>query len=744
MSPCKFINEMVSAFLLSLLEGKQKERVVTRLLSMLEWKHIGSHLQAVQFIMQMKDDTLRSETKSALDIEVQATQERLKKLDADKRGTWKPPSQKEMEQLHRRRVQLIRSQLKLESFRFITIIQKLASFRFDFDKVAVRANIELVLADANMMNFFRDRLGEVEVVREGTDALEMHYFPLPDERMDQLSHHDLLSNVNGVLDQCNRADPIRKLQEFLEGVQEIIQTIRKPDNSHYSLRDIYMALESRDPKLYLSVLITLILIASFDRNSTMHSLDSATFGRMESAYTPFLLLGGMHLFITLATFYSFVQIRVPVIRYMRLHRAKLDMMKLIADGHSANAERDGLDNFKKTAVYVTGVKHGIAADEIRPIFQRYGIVTAVRSPIGASWAVVCYLGGTGVDKCVNDINNGKRDMELCELEEDGSPNTRGFKPLGVAIAKEVSIKKAREIGEGHGSRDPVAVLHRRLQDGDADPALADEGGVGSGHPDPEPVRAARRRPRVGGDTRRWVRAAWDVLLADLVLVPHPQAPEDPGCKDCYRVHHHELQAASNHRPARALLDLHFRDGRLALLFRRAYLVCDCEQGLPRRAKPHRNGLPWRAVHKPHVMHGSWAPQLSIPCTRVCLSLCFTEAAGFCLQVSYSFAGFGGGGGAGLGPWLQQPEFPEEVSELSDNVNMRTPCSSRLMLAFEIPVNFCRLKVVMLGIRPGAFRGVVHDHHLIVHDLDHYRCGSRHEPGTLLCDCHLSAAHVFPS
>ena len=441
-SPCKFINEMVSAFLLSLLEGKQKERVVTRLLSMLEWKHIGSHLQAVQFIMQMKDDTLRSETKSALDIEVQATQERLKKLDADKRGTWKPPSQKEMEQLHRRRVQLIRSQLKLESFRFITIIQKLASFRFDFDKVAVRANIELVLADANMMNFFRDRLGEVEVVREGTDALEMHYFPLPDERMDQLSHHDLLSNVNGVLDQCNRADPIRKLQEFLEGVQEIIQTIRKPDNSHYSLRDIYMALESRDPKLYLSVLITLILIASFDRNSTMHSLDSATFGRMESAYTPFLLLGGMHLFITLATFYSFVQIRVPVIRYMRLHRAKLDMMKLIADGHSANAERDGLDNFKKTAVYVTGVKHGIAADEIRPIFQRYGIVTAVRSPIGASWAVVCYLGGTGVDKCVNDINNGKRDMELCELEEDGSPNARGFKPLGVAIAKKVSIKKA--------------------------------------------------------------------------------------------------------------------------------------------------------------------------------------------------------------------------------------------------------------------------------------------------------------
>merc|ERR1711865_365553 len=40
------------------------------------------------------------------------------------------------------------------------------------------------------------------------------------------------------------------------------------------------------------------------------------------------------------------------------------------------------------------------------------------------------------------------------------------------------------------------------------------------------------------------------------------------------------------------------------------------------------------------------------------------------MVSYSFAGFGGGGGAGLGPWLQQPEFPEEVSELSDNESGR--------------------------------------------------------------------------
>jgi len=79
-SPAKYINESVTTFLLSLLEGQQKERVVTRLLTSLEWRHIESHLTALHIIMSMKDNRLMNLTKTALEVEIAATEKKLEEI----------------------------------------------------------------------------------------------------------------------------------------------------------------------------------------------------------------------------------------------------------------------------------------------------------------------------------------------------------------------------------------------------------------------------------------------------------------------------------------------------------------------------------------------------------------------------------------------------------------------------------------------------------------------------------------
>jgi hypothetical protein len=82
-SPAKYINESVTTFLLSLLEGQQKERVVTRLLTSLEWRHIESHLTALHIIMSMKDNRLMNLTKTALEVEIAATEKKLEEIGVE-------------------------------------------------------------------------------------------------------------------------------------------------------------------------------------------------------------------------------------------------------------------------------------------------------------------------------------------------------------------------------------------------------------------------------------------------------------------------------------------------------------------------------------------------------------------------------------------------------------------------------------------------------------------------------------
>eukprot|EP01046_Picozoa_sp_COSAG06_P004387 COSAG06_NODE_182_length_20899_cov_89.175048_20_plen_146_part_00 len=52
-------------------------------------------------------------------------------------------------------------ELRHDAYRMTTIVQKIATFRYPPDKVAVRAKIEPLLRNTNVMQFFLERLGEV-------------------------------------------------------------------------------------------------------------------------------------------------------------------------------------------------------------------------------------------------------------------------------------------------------------------------------------------------------------------------------------------------------------------------------------------------------------------------------------------------------------------------------------------------------------------------------------------------------
>ena len=58
-----------------------------------------------------------------------------------------------------------------------------------------------------------------------------------------------------------------------------------------------------------------------------------------------------------------------------------------------------------------------------------GIITSIRNPLNAPWAIVCFLGSTddkgetaqpnAVQQCCNAVNSGKLDKQLCEFNSDG-------------------------------------------------------------------------------------------------------------------------------------------------------------------------------------------------------------------------------------------------------------------------------------------------------------------------------------
>ena len=428
LSPARHINEMVTTFLLGLLEGAQKKKVVRRLLSALEWKHIEAHLESLKHILVKMDEDVaevKAQTATALQLEIERTRTRLKVFgddySADKQSTAAATAEVEA------RFKTLHQQVQTEAFNFIVVVQKVSAFQFPpEDAQKIRQPIAKLMANQSMLNFFFERLGQVEVVTS-RGGLEEHCFLMPPERLHIPTNIALNAYVNKALnsmDSSCRANGAVKLSMFLEAVkEEVLTTKNRPiegswTDPAWALPQFWMSTETFDPKLYLSVLMTFMCVFALDQNASLLTSDEATFARLPGVHPWFVLCGALHVITSFLSFYAFMVVRIPVIRAMYMRSAKLETLKERA-GAGATRKK-ALEEFKQNTVYLTGFRNDIGPVEMKPFLRTYGVVAALYIPSNSSWALVTFVNERGAESCAEKFcATGK---VLCELDDSGLPH----------------------------------------------------------------------------------------------------------------------------------------------------------------------------------------------------------------------------------------------------------------------------------------------------------------------------------
>ena len=426
-SPSKPINSMVCTFLLALLEGQQKKDLVRRLLTSVEWKHVDSHLQALKFVMSLADEhpgRVKRRARTALEEEVARMRKQVEVV-----GGSMPPLMSAADEEHELefRFREMQEQLRQEACWFITIVAKLASFRFPgADGDAMRAPIQRMTSDQQLMRYYLDRLGEVEVVRTETDELERLYFLMPQEHMVKNIDKAFEHNVTLILNGASRSNNKEKLSALLEGlVQEVrVMQTRNIDDSwkRPTLAMVWMATERQDPKLYLSILLSFICMVALDANSDLATMDSTTYARAPELYIWAVLLGLLHAVVSCVSFFAFVRVRVPVLREMALRHSKLELLQS-GQGDLTPAQQSA---FQSYTVFISGLRPDIRIEDIRPSMRNYGVVAAMFSPPDSSWALVSFATSEGASKAESSINKTNACNEFCEEDDEGNPQGRAI------------------------------------------------------------------------------------------------------------------------------------------------------------------------------------------------------------------------------------------------------------------------------------------------------------------------------
>jgi hypothetical protein len=191
-------NAQISSLLLSLVEGIPDEVVVLRLISAIEWSRVASHLQVLKNMMQS----------GTLDLQAAGRPRRRKKKG---RGSLRPsihlPVNLHLPHLHLGSSKAAESEdetsqsvptyvcdtrtgncaewLSTEGFRWYTICESLRIAGRQLQEVGgsggknarILETMSVVFRDTDTVNFYSERIGQVEVVREA--QLERLFFLLP-------------------------------------------------------------------------------------------------------------------------------------------------------------------------------------------------------------------------------------------------------------------------------------------------------------------------------------------------------------------------------------------------------------------------------------------------------------------------------------------------------------------------------------------------------------------------------------
>jgi hypothetical protein len=164
-----------------------------------------------------------------------------------------------------------------------------------------------VYEDESVLKFFEQRVGQVEVLRNGT--LEFLYFDLPPVARNPDMAKTAQSKAIAMIDKQARDDSSLKLSGFLEGAYLICSVLMAQSKVSVNMSKFW-SLRTR-PTCMLSVLLMLDAALSTDGN--YWSWQSSTFARWDLGFAAFIVLAAAHLLLTLSIFQSFVQIRFPVL-----------------------------------------------------------------------------------------------------------------------------------------------------------------------------------------------------------------------------------------------------------------------------------------------------------------------------------------------------------------------------------------------------------------------------------------------
>lgn len=373
------LNAQISFALLSLVEGLPDPAVVSRLINGLKWEHFLRHLNVLK--RMIGEGVIEAPQRAGQGDD--GGKKKMKKKK--KKGKEKSAAKLVPKYVVDPKTGIAAEWLRREAFRFYSFYVKI-KLGADALKAAGEADpygpLRPMLKDADLSDFFEERVGQAEVVRD--NALENLFFWMPPNKRLAADDRMIQDRVKFVLDKAPREDTTEKLMWFLEGSYEVasgiesINTVRRARGDR--LPGFYAWSARTTPTMFISFLLCVVMCVSLERDSSRESLDREAFARWPQGFEIFIALGLLHFLITLIRTYAFTVMRVPVLREMYTRSAKLE--------YRGTHDSDGIDHdvFAGNTIIVYGLPYNIPGTTtqisdsyIRSVFQKEGGITVVRT-----------------------------------------------------------------------------------------------------------------------------------------------------------------------------------------------------------------------------------------------------------------------------------------------------------------------------------------------------------------------------
>lgn len=462
--PRRKLNAQISRLLLTLLEGTPHEQVIQAIVGSLNWSLVARHLATMKMVMT--EGYVPHEIEDALEVHPKGRTRRQKGREFHLDGV---PIDRLPDEARAARW------MKEESFKFITIVEKC----YQGSPSDLQYPLDALLEQTQLVAFFQERLGEVEVVNVKDHKLERLFFWMPDNYLNKEQRHRAERSLVTFMNAVDRADDETKLRQFIDGASEVVSTI---DQEEIMASDLLVRINwavdawlPGNAVMFLSLQIVLICVVSFDHRvySPQSVWDEKDFGSGISHFVPaygrlwetddklpagfnvsncypvdsegnspwfppisgcerpyyawylFTFVALVHLVVCGLAFYTFLEVRVPVLLEQSDRMARLAHLK--RDSHHARSDRI---HFLSCTVHAYGFSEDVASEKtIRLAFGGFGVVSVVRAVkvkgFTSSWAMVTFSDPKAVKKLQDSLQSDSEGAGERYVEVQLKSHTRG-------------------------------------------------------------------------------------------------------------------------------------------------------------------------------------------------------------------------------------------------------------------------------------------------------------------------------